>query len=164
MLNTKTSSIVVIALLLFARNSDMNNKNNQTETEFHENEVPQLADSLIPQTVKVIIELLEQNGTKTLIISNSKWNLFGEQGIWLKTENGILDIIPFTPNIDVSMIKIEEIKSESANYTYELKYNDTLQQTIQGKETFFVLGKRQVYKSLDKSLIKEIKKVETQKK
>ncbi len=122
-------------------------------------EVIPLEDSLIPNNVKMVTTFLEKNGIQILNIASSKWNLFGNQGIWLKTDKGIVDIIPFPAGIDPVRIQITPLNSEQ-EYTYKLKYNDTLLQKIQGKETFFVIGKSQIYKSTDKRLITEIEKVE----
>ncbi len=151
--------ITVLALLLLAACNSCTNADEDKVLNSKTEAIP-LADSLIPENVKIVTDLLDKNGIKILKIASSKWSLFGNQGIWLKTDKGVADIITYPKSINSSKLQISPLNSES-EYSYELKYNDSLLQTISGNETFFVIGKYQIYKSTDKQLIKEIEQVES---
>lgn len=112
-----------------------------------------LPDSLIPKTVRWIITNLEENGIKILTISSSKWNLFGEQGVWVNTSLGVIDIIPVSKQINTKKIKIIEVKSDSPKFhSYEIYYEGKLIQIQQGKETYFTVGKDFITKSFSNEL------------
>ncbi len=158
------SSLTFLWFVLYACNSETSNDNNKAATDILQNEIPELADSLIPESVNLLVNQLETVEVKTLLISSSKWNLFEKQGIWVKTNKGIIDIIPIPDEIDNLKLKITVLPTDSITYNYELTYNDTLLQIIQGKETFFAIGDQYICKSLEEPLMKVIKEIENARK
>ena len=151
----------LIALTLFACSSKENNTEVETEITEEQITVPSLADSLIPESVKTLTVLLEKKGIKILTISSSKWSLFGDQGIWLKTEKGVVDIVPIPKHIDRTKIKVSEVDSGTPDfYIYEIRYKGELEQSLQGHQTYFTVGKTLIYKTFNKTLNDEIMKVE----
>lgn len=123
--------------------------------------VPKLADSQIPASVIKTILSLEENGLIITTISHSKWSLFGEAGIWLKTDKGSVDIVPIAEHIDRTKIKVTQTDSNTVDfYVYELKYKGVLEQSLQGHQTYFTIGNKLIYKTLDKELHDEIMQVE----
>jgi len=124
-------------------------------------EVLTLADSLIPELVNNLVEKLEANDIKTVNISSSKWNLFGVQGVWLKTDKGILNVVPIPDHIDRTKITITEIESDTPGFhSFELHYNGILEKKMQGKQTYYTVGKHLIYKTFEKSLYNQIEKIE----
>ena len=105
--------------------------------------------------------MLEKNGLKIDTARSSKWSLFGEAGIWVKTEKGIVDIVPIAKQIDRTKIKVLEVDSNTTDfYVYELRYMGGLEQSIQGQQTYFTVGKNLIYKTLNKELNDEIMNIE----
>jgi hypothetical protein len=153
------SFYLIVILALGACNS----KENQSKVDTTEENtiVPALKESQIPEPVKKTTSKLEENGLEIQIISNSKWNIFGEAGIWLKTDLGIVDIVPIPERIDPTKLIVEEIDSDTPDfYVYELRYMGDLEQILQGHQTYFTIGENLIYKTFSKELNEEIRTVE----
>jgi hypothetical protein len=120
-----------------------------------------IEDSEPREAVEYMISKLEQNELSIDEIRDSKWNLFGEQGTWLSTDQGIVDMVPIAMDIDRSKLKITEMDSDdTVYYVYEIHYLETLEQRIEGKQTYFFIGENLIYKSFSEVLIEQIKKVD----
>lgn len=133
------------------QNSDPRAIDEQT-TLANSNVMP-LADSLIPESVRKATLMLKENGLKIYKISRSKWSLFGNEGVWVKTEKGIVDIVPIAKHIDGTKISVLRIHSDTSDfYIYELRYMGGFVQSLQGHQTYFTVGKNLIYKTLMKEL------------
>jgi len=151
----------VAALTLFACSSKENNTGFETKSNEGQPMVTSLPDSLIPEYVRSVKIMLEKKGIKTMHIMNSKWRLFGVQGIWLQTEEGVVDILPIPEQIDKTQIEVLEIDSDVPDFhTYEIRYKGELQQSPQGHLTYFTVGKVLMYKTKSKTLNDELLKIE----